>query len=566
VSAAAVWTVALALAWTTFLIVLGRRASPAAGTDGYFVGGRSVPPWILAASVTALFGGSSFIAISELAYRSGVPAAWYGVAVVLQIVLIALVLVGPLHRRLVVTVSGLVGDRYGRAARGVSGLITGLTFPMWSVATAIAFASALHALLGLPIGAAVVLTALLLLAYVWAGGMRSLLVTQSANALAIGVMGVVGVVAVLLAPGPRALGQAAVEPPPGTGGVGLPLVLAWFGTFVVNVLLAQATFQMAMSCRTARAGRNGLLAAAALVLPLAVVGTALGVAAALVLPGERLGLVAVAQFVAATVPAPLAGLFFLGIWACALGWGAPCQFSGATSLGRDVGRALRPGADEADVVRWTRLSMIGLTGLMVAFALLRTEQSAWWNVLAWTLRNGATLAPVLAALLWPLATRTAVLTALPAGFTSGLVWYQLGGWDPAVFHLGIHPVWVGMAVNLAVLVLVTVAERRPSVTALAARRRVAAVVAAAAVAAGGALGATWTAIHPFGLTGPGLLLVVGLGAAAAVLAFPGGGGVANPSDRTRPEGLRRVDVQGDVDVRAAVPATHRPLGADQAVG
>jgi hypothetical protein len=29
-------------------------------------------------------------------------------------------------------------------------------------------------------------------------------------------------------------------------------------------------------------------------------------------------------------------MFFLGIWACALAWGGPCQFSGATSLGRDA--------------------------------------------------------------------------------------------------------------------------------------------------------------------------------------------------------------------------------------
>ncbi|MBC7291083.1 MAG: sodium:solute symporter family protein [Actinotalea sp.] len=533
-SAAAAWTVGLALVWTAFLVVLGRRATPARGRDGYFVGGRSVPAWVLAASVTALFGGSSFIAISELAYRSGVPALWYSLAVVLQVLLIALVLVGPLHRRLVVTVSGLVGDRYGRAARGVSGLITGLTFPMWSVATAIAFASALHALLGLPIGVAVVLTALLLLAYVWAGGMRSLLLTQSANALAIGVMAAVGVAAVLHRPGPGALVDAATAPPPGTGGVGLPLVLAWFGTFVVNVLLAQATFQMAMACRSARSGRNGLLGAAALVLPLAVVGTALGVAAALVVPGERLGLVAVAQFVAGAVPAPLAGLFFLGIWACALGWGAPCQFSGATSLGRDVGRALRPGATEADVVRWTKVSLIGLTVLMVAFALLRTEQSAWWNVLAWTLRNGATLAPVVAALLWPLATRAAVLAALPAGFGSGLLWYHLGGWEPATFHHGVHPVWVGMTVNLVVLVVVTLLGPRPRLTAVPGRRRAAVAALAATFGGGGALAVTWPTLHPLGLTGPGLLGVVGVATAAAVLAFPDGRqeSADQPSDRT----------------------------------
>src|SRR3546814_18766587 len=56
-------------------------------------------------------------------------------------------------------------------------------------------------------------------------------------------------------------------------------------------------------------------------------------------------------------PAPLVGLFFLGIWACALGWGAPCQFSGATSLGRDVAMAVKPEAREEELIRYTRLSL-----------------------------------------------------------------------------------------------------------------------------------------------------------------------------------------------------------------
>lgn len=541
-SAAGIWTVGLALTWTVLLVLLGRRTTAAGGADGYFVGGRGVPPLALAASVTALFGGSSFIAISELAYRSGLPALWYGVAVVLQIVLIALVLVGPLHRRLVVTVSGLVGDRYGRAARALAGLITGVTFPMWSVATAIAFASALHALLGLPIAMAVVLTALLLLAYVWVGGMRSLIVTQVANAVAIGVMAVVGVLAVVQTPGPRAIAAAVVERPEGSGTVGVPLVLAWFGTFVVNVLLAQATFQMAMSCRSARAGRDGLLGAAALVLPLAAVGTLLGVAAAVAAPGGSLGLVAVAEYVASAVPPPVAGLFFLGIWACALGWGAPCQFSGATSLGRDVGRALRPSAGEEDVVRWTRRSLVGLTVLMVVFALLRTEQSAWWNVLAWTLRNGATLAPVLAALLWPLATRAAALAALASGFSSGLLWYHLGGWDPATFHLGVHPVWVGMAVNVLVLVVVTLAQRRPPLVRALAARPAAIASGAAALAVTVLLVAGWRVAHPLGLAGPALLLAIGLLSAAVVVAVPGR--PASEEDRV-PGGPRGVTGRPD---------------------
>src|SRR5699024_12055771 len=88
-----------------------------------------------------------------------------------------------------------------------------------------------------------------------------------------------------------------------------------------------------------------------------------------------------------------------GVQTCARPiWGGPCQFSGSTSLGRDVGGAIRPEASESQLIVYTKVSLLILTVLMIIFGFMRTEQSAWWNVLAWTIRNSATFAPVVAAL------------------------------------------------------------------------------------------------------------------------------------------------------------------------
>lgn len=160
------------------------------------------------------------------------------------------------------------------------------------------------------------------------------------------------------------------------------------------------------------------------------------------------------------LPAPLVGVFFLGVWACALSWGAPCQFSGATSLGRDVGSALRPRATNEQLIRYTKWSLLLLTGLMIVFGMLRTEQSAWWNILAWTVRNSATFAPVLGALFWPLVTKRGVMISMIGGFSAGLLWYHWGDWSPVQFFLNTHPVWVGMGVNLALMITATLWERR----------------------------------------------------------------------------------------------------------
>ncbi len=516
---AGAWTIGLAVGYTALLLFGGRWSrlrSGRAGGQGFFDGGRSFSPWTVAFCITGLFSGSSYISIMELSYRTGISAAWYGVAETVQILLIALLLVKPLREKLVVTVTGIIGDRFGRAAKAIAGVITAVTFPMWSVATTIAFASALTAFTDLPLQLTVAATAVLLLVFLWSGGMRSVAFNQTLNCMVFIIMLVIAGFVVFSSPGFGGLRELATTRPAmvDPGNAGLSLIVAWFGTFIVNVPLAQAAFQMTMSCRTPRDGQKGLYAAAIFGIPFIILGALVGTSAAIAVPDQQLGLVAIPHYINQVLPAPLVGLFFLGVWACAMGWAGPCQFSGATSLGRDVGSALRPEATEQDLVRYTRYSLVALTALMILYGILRTEQAAWWNVLAWTLRNGATLAPVLAVFLWPLAPRWAVHAAMLSGFAAGIAWNQLSDWSATTFFVGIHPVWVGMAVNLAVMVTVTLVtvDWKPTRDR---KRRTAGVrytvggtfITACLVAFSGWLGG-------FGLLGLGLFLAVTLYALA----------------------------------------------------
>ncbi|MFF5792968.1 sodium:solute symporter [Paeniglutamicibacter sp. NPDC012692] len=512
-SAAGTWTVGLALSYTILLIVGGRlsqRRSSLGKTGGFFVGGRTFSPWTVAFCITGLFSGSSYIAIMELSYRTGISALWYGVAETVQILLIALLLVKPLREKLVVTVTGIIGDRFGRLAKGIAGVITAFTFPMWSVATTIAFASALTAFTGLSLHLAVIVTALLLLVFLWSGGMRSVAFNQTMNCIVFVGMLAVGAYAVLAKPGLSGLQNFAETNPQmfDPGNAGISLIVAWFGTFIVNVPLAQAAFQMTMSCRTPADGQKGLYTAAAFGIPFIIIGALIGTSAAVVIPSQKLALVAIPHYIEQVLPAPLVGVFFLGVWACAMGWAGPCQFSGSTSLGRDVGSAINPKATEAQLVRYTQWSLVALTALMIIFSILRTEQSAWWNILAWTLRNGATLAPVLAVFFWPLATRTAVYSSMVAGFSAGIVWNQLAGWSATAFFLGTHPVWVGMLANVTTLVLVTLATSRwrMSTDPVRLRRAVKFGLGALAALAALTLSAGWLA--GYGLIGMALFIVV----------------------------------------------------------
>lgn len=455
------WLIFFAVIYTVALILVGsisRRKSLKG--DGYFVGGRTFNKWIVCFCITGLFSGSTFISVVELSYLTGVSAIWYGVAETIQILIIALVIIGPFRKKLVVTVSGMIGDRYGRKALGIAGAITAFAFPMWSVATAIAFASAVHVFTGISLTLSVAFTALLLFVYLQAGGMWSIAFTQTMNAIVFVLMFTIGTIAFFINPGISGLKALAVTSPEmfQFGSVGIQVIVVWFGTFLVNVILAQAAFQMALSCKTPEEGQKGLKLAAVFGIPFTLLAILFGMSAAAVVPGSTLGLIALPQYLMQVLPAPLVGLFFLGVWACALGWGAPCQFSGATSLGKDVGSALNPLASPQQLVKYTKISLLLLTGLMIAFGAIRTEQAAWWNILAWTMRNSATFAPVVAVLFWRLATKEAVVGSMIAGFISGIGWYHLGGWLPNEFYLNIHPVWVGMSANIIFVVGITLIQ------------------------------------------------------------------------------------------------------------
>ncbi|OAT82060.1 sodium:solute symporter [Bacillus sp. MKU004] len=455
------WFIGFALFYTVFLIFVSQFSrKKAADGNGFFVGGRGFNSFFVAVCITGLFSGSSYIAILELSYLTGISAIWYGVAETIHVLIIALVLITPFRKKALVTISGLLGDRYGEKVRGIAGAITAFTFPMWSVATALAFASALSVFTGVSLIWAVTMTAVLLLAFLQFGGMWSIGFTQLSNVVVFFIMLAIGTYAFFINPGVEGIASLFNEKPQYAtwDGAGIQTILAWFGTFLFNVILAQAAFQMALSCKTPEEGRKGLLYGAVLGIPLILGAVLFGLAAQQVVPGQSQGLVAIPLYLMETLPAPLVGLFFLGFWAAALSWGAPCQFSGATSLGRDTGKAINQKATELQLVRYTKWSLVLLTVLMISFALIRSEQSAWWNVLAWVTRNSATFAPVVAALFWPAVTKRAALISLFTGSSSGLLWYHLGGWGINDFYQNIHPVWIGMIVNILTIVSISLIE------------------------------------------------------------------------------------------------------------
>src|SRR5699024_549601 len=141
---------------------------------------------------TGLFSGSTYISILEMSYLKGISAIWYGDAEIVQIFIIAFLIIRSFRKKMLVTVTVLLGDKYGSASKGIAGAIRALAFPMCTVATAIAFASAIHVFTGISLAFSVAFTAVLLFVYLQAGGMWSIAFTQTSNIILFTVMIVIG--------------------------------------------------------------------------------------------------------------------------------------------------------------------------------------------------------------------------------------------------------------------------------------------------------------------------------------------------------------------------------------
>src|SRR5690625_3419997 len=137
--------------------------------------------------------------------------------------------------------------------------------------------------------------------------MFSIAYTKSINFFIFIIIFVIGIIAFFINPGIELLtAYAKVNPEMFQwGSAGLQVIVAWYGPFIVNVILAHAAFQMALSCKTPKEGQQGLKLAAVFVIQYVLLGVKLGLSAAVVILNSSLGLVTLLQHLMEVLPAPL---------------------------------------------------------------------------------------------------------------------------------------------------------------------------------------------------------------------------------------------------------------------
>ena len=444
------------LAYTALLVYLGRLGRRKACNLNFITGGRQFSASQVFFMMSALWCSWIFVVEIESAYLFGISAVWFGVGVGIMAVAGGILMGTPLSKLSYVTTSGVLGERFGRLAGTITGLVLGITFPIFAMSNVLAAAAFIHAVMGWQLLATLVGTVAVMLSYIIYGGMWALAYVQIANLVIITIGLVVGAVFALHAVPLTAVPDLLPARYTRWNGVGTSTILVWIISDLLAVVSAQAEFQILMAASDRRQARRGLGWAMVSVGLFSILSALIGLCVkAATGNAYSQGILALPQFFLNHAPGWVSVIMALAVWASALAWSAPLMFSGASSLGADVIHPVLSSGSADRTKLCVQICLPVQAVLVVSYALVRPDHLAWWQVFSMTIRNGAIFAPTIALLVWPVVKKGAAIISMLLGSGSGLAWNVLGGFSTAHFVMGVDPVWISAIVAIVSLIVAT---------------------------------------------------------------------------------------------------------------
>lgn len=382
-------TVYAAVTLGYFLVVLAiggvaaRRASRSAAD--FLVAGRSLGVCVCAVVVAAEWlGGTSTVGVSEQAFATGsLQPILYNVATAIGMVIIGFTVAAHYRARRVHTVSEMIEALFGPGARAISAAAFLVAYVTLSYVQLQTCAGVLAPLLGVTWTTAVLISATVITAYTYAGGMHALAVT---GVLYLGTMylglGIAFVNGLWSVGGPAALQEHLVAnggPPDAFNpfGRGMREALALLLGGLLGGMAAQASIQPIFAARDVATARRASVLAGLIVAPFGVMTAVLGLIAKTGLYVDVTeaadGKTVLAQLLMTPefIHPALGGLALAGVLAAILSTVGPVNFAVVTIAAKDFYHAfIAPGTDDAAVVATARRLVVVVALVTVPLAIV----------------------------------------------------------------------------------------------------------------------------------------------------------------------------------------------------
>lgn len=412
----------------------------ASSSAGFTEGGKSFAPWLIAALMLSEFIGSSVsIGTAQKGFEDGISAGWNLVALAMGFLLLGVLLVGRYRRTKLNTISAILEQTYGKGVRYAASILTIFSLNVVAVALYASGGAVLGAVMHIDRGIATVIVGLVAIFFVTVGGFRSVIYTNTLNAV-IKYLGIVLALAFALSQSGgydhlrSALPARMFDPT----GVGISQIVAWMIAGIGSIFATQYVIQGIVTTPDDKGARRACYYVAALMIPFGVIVALIGVCSALLYPGIKsidafpVLISHMPPFAASIVVIGLAGALFGGISASTIASG--------TLLLRDFYEPHFKGqGDDRSSLRFIRIStvVIGLIPLVLALFASKILLIAF---LGKSLR--ATLAVMILLCFYAprFGTPRGAMTGIVLSIIATISWFVAGnpsGVDSSYFALGV---------------------------------------------------------------------------------------------------------------------------------
>ncbi|MBN1332155.1 MAG: sodium:solute symporter family protein [Synergistales bacterium] len=449
-----------AISIITIFTVIGAYFSKTVTTPSdYSMAGRSASASGVSGIILgALVGGASTVGTVQMAYQYGLSAWWFTLGAGLGCLFLGLWFAKPLRNSNLVTIPEFIKDQYGYSTSILS-MLTSLTGTLLSViAQFLAGVALLKAIFPIITAQAVILTAFLVMAFIFLGGLKSYSQLGKAKIVLLYLTLLLCSSFVLMSGAtPFSLYRTmSFHPYFHLFGRGYIEDAGACISMIVGVFCTQIYIQGIFAASSASTARKGVLLAAAMTPPLGLMGVFIGLylrsTVSLLEPSQAL-----AFFIFESFPPLIAGILWGGILITVIGTAAGLSLGIATNVIRDIIFHFADQRLEENSGTVLILSRITVALMVIIAAVACTYLDGTlilqWSFLSMGLRGVGTFFPLVFAILFPGHLSANWAFASIAGGFLGLLW------TPSI-GLHISPLITGISVSGLIVLLGCMVNQR----------------------------------------------------------------------------------------------------------
>lgn len=316
-------------------------------------------------------GGASTTGVAQNAFSSGISAGWYDTAWAAGAIMMGLLFAGKMRNAGFKTINEMWHQLFGTGFQSLSLVIQLVTQVTIVALQMVAGGTILHALIpSISYQMGLLLSCGIFLIIAVVGGMWSAALSNVVNVIMIYLGLIVGcIVAVNHFGGFETINAALPAGKSGDGshwynlitGMGMPAIVAWFMTMLLQATPSSGTIQVALSAKDSGTAKKGFLLAAALMIPAGFISAIFGIIAA---ANPQLGVTAensamAMAAVCAQINPVVSGILLAGLWAADVSTATGLLVAVANMSTNDfIVKFIKPDLDEKKRVIWSRVLII----------------------------------------------------------------------------------------------------------------------------------------------------------------------------------------------------------------